>query len=120
MTDPKGTGDAKLYVAVLLYESSSDAPDYQPLYEESFVLLHDESLEKAQARAKQLGHEEETQYLNDKGETIAWSLKHVVDVTEALYDELGDETTLYSRHFRDYEAYRQFEPLLSDVTDPES
>ena len=30
-----------------------------------------------------------------------------------LYDELKDGSTLYSRHFRDYDAYRRFEPLLS-------
>ncbi len=29
---------ASFYIAIILYKSSSDAPDYQPLYQESFVL----------------------------------------------------------------------------------
>lgn len=103
----------KLYVAVLVSESSSDAPDYEPLLEESFVLVYADSDEQAASRARELGLAEETSFQNDAGETVTWKLKHVVDVNPALYDELEHGTTLYARHFRDYDSYRKFEPLLS-------
>jgi hypothetical protein len=114
MSEPAAGDGPKLYVAVLVAESSSDAPDYQPLYEESLVLIHAGSDAEAAARAKAVGTEVETSYVNDTGESITWTLKHVLDVNRTLTDELEDGTTLYSRHFRDYDSYRRFEPLLSD------
>ena len=32
------------YIAIILYKSSSDKPDYQPLYQGSFVLIKATSL----------------------------------------------------------------------------
>ena len=113
MNDSAADG-SKLYIAVLVSESSSDAPDYEPLLEESFVLVYADSDEEAASRAQQLGLDEETSYGNDAGETVTWTLKHVVDVAPALSDELEHGSTLYSRHFRDYDSYRRFEPLLSE------
>jgi len=101
------------YVAVLLFESSSDAPDYEPLYDESFVLIEADSIDAAAQRALELGNAGDTSFENEAGETIVWKLKHVVDVADAVDAELTDGATLYSRHFRDYAAYRRFEPLLS-------
>jgi Domain of unknown function (DUF4288) len=46
------------------------------------------------------------------GETITWPLKHVVDVSEVI-DRLDDGAEVYTRHFRDYEAYCVFETMLS-------
>jgi hypothetical protein len=40
--------------------------------------------------------------------------KRVLDVQCALIDNFLDGTELYARHFRNYEAYRSFEPLPSD------
>jgi hypothetical protein len=111
--------EEKFYVAVLVWESSSVAPGYQPLYEESFMLLRAASLDEAKTRAEELGRAEQSQYVNENGETITWLFKHLIDVNDVLWDDLADNTTLYSRHFRDYDAYRRFEPLLSGVTDPD-
>ncbi|WP_420759278.1 DUF4288 domain-containing protein [Nostoc sp. CALU 546] len=105
------------YIAVVLYESSSNAPDYQPLYQECFVLLKASSLEKAQEKARIYAKKEEVSYKNEDGETITWSLKQVVDVNSVLYDDFdstSDGVDLYARHFRNYEAYHSFEPFLSE------
>jgi hypothetical protein len=101
------------YVAVVLMGSSADAADYEPLYEECFLLVHARSADEAAARGERLGREQETSYRNDVGETITWRLLRVVDVSPVLSDELEDGSTLYARHFRDYESYRRFEPLMS-------
>ncbi|MBE3558432.1 MAG: DUF4288 domain-containing protein [Ktedonobacteraceae bacterium] len=100
------------YIAVLLWESSSDRPDYRPLYEESILLIAATSEEEA--RQKALVSASKYSYDNVYGETITWSLKHLVDVQPALEEKFSDVTELYARHFRNYEAYRAFEPLLSD------
>jgi hypothetical protein len=55
-------------------------------------------------------------YTNENGETITWSLQQVVDVNSVLdndFDSSEDIVDLYARHFRNYEAYHSFEPLLS-------
>jgi hypothetical protein len=59
------------------------------------------------------GQAQETSYRNADGETISWVLKHVVDVNSVLDADLSQDADLYSRHFRDYDAYQRFEPLLS-------
>jgi len=62
---------------------------------------------------------EEVRYPNEDKEIITWSLKQIVDVNSVLYDDFDDSNDgveLYARHFRNYEAYRSFEPLLSGET----
>ncbi|MBD2338638.1 DUF4288 domain-containing protein [Calothrix sp. FACHB-156] len=107
---------ASFYIAIILYKSSSDAPGYQPLYQESFVLIKAASLEEAKIKAVNYGKDESVSYTNENGETITWSLQQVVNVNSVLYDEIDsseDVVDLYTRHFRNYEAYQSFEPLLS-------
>ncbi|RCJ34097.1 hypothetical protein A6770_17355 [Nostoc minutum NIES-26] len=104
------------YIAIILYKSYSDKPDYQPLYQESFVLIKATSLEEAKEKAFNHGKNESVSYTNENGETITWSLQQVVDVNSVLYDDFDsseDGVDLYARHFRNYEAYQSFEPLLS-------
>ncbi|WP_292702085.1 DUF4288 domain-containing protein [Nostoc sp. NMS2] len=104
------------YIAIILYKSSSDKPDYQPLYQESFVLIKATSLEEAKAKALNYGNNETVSYISENGETITWSLQQVVDVNSLLYDDFNsseDIVDLYARHFRNYDAYQSFEPLLS-------
>lgn len=100
------------YIALLLYEASSPAPDYKPLYEETFVLIQATSIEEAREKANRYALREQTSYFNGQGEEINRLLKHVVDVNAVLYETFEDETELYARYFRNYEAYRLFEPLL--------
>jgi dolichyl-phosphate-mannose--protein O-mannosyl transferase len=101
-----------LYIAVILYETSSDAQNYTPLYEESFVLLQAASDEEARHKALVHAQQQQTHYHNENNERITWSLKHVVDVHPTLSETLEDGSEIYTRHFRDYQAYRSFEPLL--------
>ncbi|WPB77895.1 DUF4288 domain-containing protein [Archangium violaceum] len=107
----------QFYVAVLLYESTSESGGKKPLYQESFVLLQATGEEEARARAAEHARQQETQYENEEGELIHWSLKHVIDVSPVLDDELKDGSELYARHFRDYGAYHAFEPFLGGSVD---
>jgi hypothetical protein len=103
------------YIAVLLYESSSQStqePKYEPLYEETFVLIQASSIEEAREKANKYAQREQGSYFNEQHEEITWSLKHIIDVNAVLYEPLEDGTELYARHFRNYEAYRLFEPFL--------
>ncbi|MDL4774990.1 MULTISPECIES: DUF4288 domain-containing protein [Thermomonosporaceae] len=103
------TRPLKPYIAVLLFESSGRPQ----LFSEDFVLLRAGSEEEARTRAEERGRAGETAFQNEAGETIKWTLRHVVDVAEVLDDDLSQDTDLYSRHFRDISAYEAFEPLLS-------
>lgn len=58
------------YIAIIIYKSSSTQPDYQPLYQESFVLIKATSLEDAKAKALNYGKNESVSYTNENGETI--------------------------------------------------
>ncbi|WP_328400307.1 DUF4288 domain-containing protein [Nocardia sp. NBC_00403] len=100
------------YVAVALYKSTSDAPDYRPLYEECFILVFADSVESARTAARTKAEDQEARYRNERGDTVTWSLEHLVDVAPAVDDNLETGGTFYSRHFRDYDAYRRMEPLL--------
>lgn len=100
------------YVAVLLYESSSPDLGYTPLFEEAILLLQAASEDEAQTKAQTHGNQSRTSFKNALGQIIHWSLKHVIDVSEMLVDGPVDGGEIYARHFRDYAAYRKFEPML--------
>jgi len=102
------------YIAVILYESSSNVPHYKPLYEECFTLIEATSLEEAREKALVCAKNNEHSYENVCGETITWVTKKIVDVNNVLDDSFKDYTDLYARHFRNYEAYHSFESLLSE------
>ncbi|MCF2530249.1 DUF4288 domain-containing protein [Yinghuangia soli] len=105
------------YVAVLLAESRVSGADgaigAEPLYQESFVLLRADGAEDAREKAGAHGRGQQTAYVNAEGNTVSWTHKAVVDVSEVLDADLGDGAELYARHFRNYQAYQAFEPLLS-------
>ena len=101
------------YIAVILFESSSNVLGYKPLYEECFVFIKATSLEEAQDKTLVYGHAQEGNYQNENKEIINWSLKQIVDVNSVLYEEFDNGTELYARHFRNYQAYCLFDPLLS-------
>ncbi|GAA0513362.1 hypothetical protein GCM10011581_04050 [Saccharopolyspora subtropica] len=102
------------YVAVLVLEAISDAADHEPLYEESFVLVKAESPEEAQEKATEYGRQQETSYQNENHEMITWKLRQVVEVKPLEDATLDDGAELYSRFFRNYEAYRSFDPLTEE------
>ncbi|QRP44487.1 DUF4288 domain-containing protein [Amycolatopsis sp. FDAARGOS 1241] len=103
----------KPYVAVILYEATSDSPAYDPLYREDFVLVHAASEGEAREAVRRRAEAESGSHRNECGELITWRCKHVVDVAQALDEDLARDADLYARHFRDYGSYRRFEPLLS-------
>ena|SRR5690242_3115800 len=98
--------EANIYIAAVLIESSSDAPDFQPLHEERFVLVSAQSEQEAQDKAARL-IELPYSYQNQYGETITCSLKEVVDVKPMTSETIIDGSELFYRCFRDYEGYRR-------------
>ncbi len=101
------------YVAVLVYESSSVSPNYQPLFEESFILMKASSVEEAQQKTQKYADAHTSTFQNESGDSITWKLKHIVDVNQVLNDIDLDGSEIYARHFRNYQAYKDFETLLS-------
>jgi Domain of unknown function (DUF4288) len=101
------------YIAVFVYESSSDAPNYQKLYEEDYVLVKAFSDEDAKQKASLLSQKRQETYKNEMGESITWTLKHILDVSPILSENFEHGAEIYTRFFRNYEAYVAFEPILS-------
>ncbi|WP_285649530.1 DUF4288 domain-containing protein [Actinomycetospora sp. NBRC 106375] len=99
------------WVAILVFRSTSEAPDYQAVYREDVTVFPAAS--EAEARAAALTHARarETIVVNHLGETVVTSLVRLVDVAPVLG---GGE--LYRRHFRDLDAYRRFEPLMASTS----
>ncbi|MGH3568946.1 MAG: DUF4288 domain-containing protein [Pseudonocardia sp.] len=100
------------YITVLLFGSTADSDDYRSLYREDVTLLYGVSQDDAQRRAEEHGRSLETTFANDRGERITWTLLEVVDVAPVLEDRFDEDAELYSRHFRDVDAYRSFDPRL--------
>lgn len=110
----RGTETARrtFYAAVLVLEGSADRPDQASLYEETIVVVLARSVEEARERATEHGRGREHAYRSGTGAVITWRLAEIVDVAE-VDGPLDDGAEVYTRHFRDYAAYRRFEPLLS-------
>lgn len=104
---------SSFYVVVIVYEFSSDAPNYQSLYREDYVLVNASSDEDAKQKALQIAKQAEGTYKNGQGEDITLTLKHIIDVNPVLSEKFEHGADLYSRHFRNYQAYVAFEPFLS-------
>ncbi|GAB2733144.1 hypothetical protein GCM10027174_02180 [Salinifilum aidingensis] len=100
------------YVAVLLLRTTSEEEGHRPLYEESFVLLKAESAEEAETKAGDLAKQQQTTYRDENHTLVTWKLERVLEVKPLEDSSFDDGTELYSRLFRDYRAYRAFEPHL--------
>ncbi|MFG2141129.1 DUF4288 domain-containing protein [Streptomyces sp. NPDC048650] len=107
------TGTTIPHVAIVLMEAHSDAAGRPPLFQETFLLVHAPDEKSARERVVQRARAAETAYRNDRGETVTWRLRTIVDVKEAEDTDLSGDADLYTRHFRDYASYERFEPLLS-------
>ena len=109
------TSKLTAYIAVIVFEYTYEHTSYQPLYDESFVLIKAYSLENAQLEVLAYAQKQQVTYKNQQQETVHVSLKQVIDVSPLLTENIKFEngSELYSRHFRDYQAYVSFEPLLS-------
>jgi hypothetical protein len=104
------------YVAILIFSTTRGESASRPLYSENIVLLRTASEEQARKAAVEWARRETGSYQNVYGETVTWKLEQAVDVSRALDDELSGEADLYTRHFRYYDSYQRFEPLLSGET----
>jgi len=102
---------SKKYIAVILLESSSDASNYRPMYEESYVEITALSEDDAQKKAIELAKSREASFDNKDGDKITWKFNQLVDIAESLDDSNGDIRELYSRHFHDIDAYKSMETL---------
>jgi len=102
------------YIAIVIYEYSSPAPDHKTLYEESWSIVDADSEEHARQKVETLAQQNEDRYQNQYGETITVKAKHIVEVAPLLYQNqtISNGTELYARHFRNYQAYCEFEPHL--------
>jgi hypothetical protein len=102
------------FIAITLYVFTSDTEGYRPLYREDVSLVYAESEEQARAIAEANSRLEQGTYKNEAGEDITLTPRAVIDVTAALTDDLSEGGDLYSRHFRDFDAYSKWETLLGD------
>ncbi|WP_280345270.1 DUF4288 domain-containing protein [Nocardia abscessus] len=102
------------YIAITLFKFSSDAEGYVPLYREDVTLIYAESEAEARELAEANFRSDEGTYKNEAGDNITITPTAVIDVAAALTDDLSEGGDLYSRHFRDFEAYSKMETLLDE------
>ena len=103
------TETADHYICISIHESSSDAKNYAPLYEERLTLIKASSKEHATTKAQQIVKMASHSYQNEDGQTISWTCRKIVEVTEIIDNALSDGAEIYGRYFRDFDAYEQFE-----------
>ncbi len=103
------TEKADFYICVSIHEASSDAKDFEPLYEERLTLIKAGSREEAAGKAQQMLKAAPHAYKNEAGQTISWTCKRIVEVTEIVDNSLADGAEIYGRYFRDLGAYERFE-----------
>ena len=108
MSDGKGELSG-YYFGLVIEKSTADAPDYEPLFMETAVLVRAAS--EDQARRKLEDATQTHSYKNGYDETITWSLVEVAHVQRVLWDDLKDISEIGARTFRDYETYSG---LISD------
>lgn len=105
------------YIAVILSELSSTAEDYEPLCEESFVLISAASQAEALDKAKEHARARKDEYENVLGDPVSWS-PTLVELGDSLVDSFEDGSEFYARFFRNRRAYDQlgFESFVKSET----
>lgn len=101
------------YAALVLSKSALKDDKYEPLYEEMLILIEARTKEEAMEKATSVANKTHCSYLNIDKEEVTWSFEKLVDVTEISDSPPQDGSELYSRHFRNYKAYEDFEVLLN-------
>lgn len=101
-----------IYSGLLLNKAVSSVKGAKPLYQEVFVEVKAFDVEAAKSAIKAAAKKEETSYKNETGDIITWTFERVIDVSPVLNENFKDGVReLYSRHFRDIEAYKAFDSL---------
>jgi hypothetical protein len=101
-----GGGTKGPYIAILVYMTEVEGGYAHPRYSEDIVLIYEDSIEKARATAEEMGRGEETSYQNKYDETVCWKFVGIADVCSALYENISENITLYSRSFDDLSQYK--------------
>lgn len=98
-----------LFSVVVINKIAVDAPDDEPMYEESIFLLEAASRDEAREKGEAFARRNEESYPNGLGQTVTWSFQEVIDVWEIFGDDqkLQDGDEVYSRLFHDYEAHKR-------------
>ncbi|MEE9329065.1 MAG: DUF4288 domain-containing protein [Parvularculaceae bacterium] len=94
------------FFVTTLCVAESDAPDYKPLYEETFLLVSAISESDARRLAEKHGVQSAPDYKSVTGNQVKWRFLEVVDVTLCLDEKLDrDVVELHGRFLRDIESY---------------
>jgi hypothetical protein len=89
------------YSAKLVFESEIDGnPKSDGLWEESIRILTAADEDEARANAAGIGKGAEHSYLNERGETVYWRFREVLEVQDLCVTELTQGTEVFSRLFR--------------------
>ena len=83
------------------------------LYEENFVEIKATSLSKANEFIKEYAKKQNFDYKNVDGQLVKNRFYKIIDVNEVLFEKPENHVReLYSRHFKNIEAYKKIENLL--------
>lgn len=110
------SGAQSWFAGIVITRSHSDSPSYSPMFEESVILVLASQCDEAGAEVRRIATSRLASFKNEAGELIEWSLERVVDVRQ-LDGPPVHGSEVYSRHFRDFDAYQAFEPMLSGSID---
>lgn len=104
--------NSKLYVAVAVFFAELNGSSEETLFQETFHLVHGKDETSARREAELVFRDLVHSYSNQQGQTVSWRLLEIVDVAAIGETELRHGSELYTRHFRDFNAYKKFEPAL--------
>ncbi len=95
-----------VYLAQILFASSSDMPGYQTLYEENFSLVRAATQQQARLLAMEYGQKSEHEYNNVYGHKIRWRFEEIINLALVVDEDLeNDVVELHGRFFRDKKGY---------------
>ena len=108
MDEDKQEENLERYFATLLFVANSTEPDYQPLYEENFILVSAANEEQAIKLAKDYGLAAAHEYKSVDGYDIEWHYQETISVTLCIEDDFSKPVVeLHGRFLRDIESFNK-------------
>lgn len=101
------------HVAVILYEGSSTASTFTPIFEEITLLVEADTMENAEKKAEHYGKKNQPQYDNEAGDSIKWTFLKVESVNLILEEITSDVTPIHSKYFRNMETYTKLREMAN-------
>ena len=99
----------KIFIAVILNKIVVVG---KILYEENFIEIKAESLSEANKFIKEYTKKQNFDYKNVDGQLVKNRFYKIIDVNEVLFEKPKNHVReLYSRHFKNIEAYKKVENL---------